>query len=534
MDANVTTDVDLVSHLSERGEFDFIVVGSGIGGGILAQQLAAAKKRVLVVEKGGLVFSTHCLNTSRPHWQVGSVNGPSQDNDIVFNTVKSKVQTAAGSDPYVGGPVYCLGGRSTVWGLYAPRVSQQTIDKYFPQRLGRYLRDDENDPQNNNGYKKAFRFMSNSSQEDGFYPSGENPMQDFSRIKQQLEEAIREHDPEATGVELAPIAGEFKSLRRYQFPKGAYSTVDGLLGMAYAKNEFLTILLKVEAISVTKPVDSPTHCLAVRTMSDGRQFSFKANKAIILCAGTIDTARIALRSDIPDAAKRNVGKGLTDHEIWGVRFHRETAKRLPPLKLQSNITLRDRKALLNVVVNADTFFGSESSSTSLHISSQYFDEGGRLASLCARSHDCNTVNVTLEFSADLVNESRVLNTPSSEPVICVQRRSLQDENSERSMQDLATSIRNRILDIQSAPCAPRLLGAGFGVVAHEVGTMRLKGPNTTSDYVVEDTYKVRDCPDLYVCDLSVFPVSPPANPTLTLAAMALQLAEDLVRESTSE
>jgi choline dehydrogenase-like flavoprotein len=159
VDANLTTDADLVSHLSKRGEYDFIVVGSGIGGGTLAQQPAAAEKRALVIETGGLEFSTHCLNTSRPHWQAGSVAGPSQDNDIVFNTVKNKVQTAKGSDTYVGGPVYCLGGRSTVRGLYAPRIDQDTLKKYFPKRLTQYL-----DDTGGGGYSSAFKLMSNSSQ----------------------------------------------------------------------------------------------------------------------------------------------------------------------------------------------------------------------------------------------------------------------------------------------------------------------------------------------------------------------------------
>lgn len=37
--------------------------------------------------------------------------------------------------------------------------------------------------------------------------------------------------------------------------------------------------------------------------------------------------------------------------------------------------------------------------------------------------------------------------------------------------------------------------------------------------------------NLYVCDLSVFPISPPANPTLTLAALALRLADYLKKDS---
>ena len=97
------------------------------------------------------------------------------------------------------------------------------------------------------------------------------------------------------------------------------------------------------------------------------------------------------------------------------------------------------------------------------------------------------------------------------------------------MQDLVTSIRNTILNLkgpQAQMKAPRLSLAGFGVVAHEVGTMRLRWSDGRR--VVDDRYRVGGFKNLYICDLSIFPVSAPANPILTLAAMAIQLAGDLV------
>ncbi len=71
-------------------------MGSGIGGGVLAQTLVenGRGKRVLLIEQGGLTFSTHCLNTPRPHWNRNIFEGPSQDNDIVYRTVKETIYTA--------------------------------------------------------------------------------------------------------------------------------------------------------------------------------------------------------------------------------------------------------------------------------------------------------------------------------------------------------------------------------------------------------------------------------------------------------
>jgi choline dehydrogenase-like flavoprotein len=72
---------------------------------------------------------------------------------------------------------------------------------------------------------------------------------------------------------------------------------------------------------------------------------------------------------------------------------------------------------------------------------------------------------------------------------------------------------------------PDLSKAGFGVVAHGVGTMRMKKDGTG---VVDENLRLNGVDNLYVCDLSVFPVSPTANPTLTLAALAQRLGNHLL------
>jgi choline dehydrogenase-like flavoprotein len=48
-----------------------------------------------------------------------------------------------------------------------------------------------------------------------------------------------------------------------------------------------------------------------------------------------------------------------------------------------------------------------------------------------------------------------------------------------------------------------------------------------NDGVVDTNLKFLSYDNLYACDLSVFPTSPAANPTLTLAALAMRLAEHL-------
>ena len=157
MDSAFMTDIDRVSDLSKQEHYDSIIVGSGLAGGVLAKRLIEKETRVILIETGGLAFSAHCLNTSRPHWQVNSLEGPPQDNDVVYGAMKKKVQTAAGSDTYAGGPVYCLGGRSNVWGLYSPRIVEKLHRACFPQNISDYLETE--------CCKRAFSLFTNESQD---------------------------------------------------------------------------------------------------------------------------------------------------------------------------------------------------------------------------------------------------------------------------------------------------------------------------------------------------------------------------------
>jgi choline dehydrogenase-like flavoprotein len=73
--------------------------------------------------------------------------------------------------------------------------------------------------------------------------------------------------------------------------------------------------------------------------------------------------------------------------------------------------------------------------------------------------------------------------------------------------------------------------ATIGGVAHEVGTLRMADDGTG---VVDADLKFLGYQNLYACDNSVFPVSPAGNPSLTLAALALRLANHLTQTEAAQ
>ena len=57
-----------LQYMGWRDDFDIVIVGSGIGGGVLADDLAdrlGSQKRILVLEAGSFIYPTHVYNICR-------------------------------------------------------------------------------------------------------------------------------------------------------------------------------------------------------------------------------------------------------------------------------------------------------------------------------------------------------------------------------------------------------------------------------------------------------------------------------------
>lgn len=76
-------------------------------------------------------------------------------------------------------------------------------------------------------------------------------------------------------------------------------------------------------------------------------------------------------------------------------------------------------------------------------------------------------------------------------------------------------------DVKDVDWSSRLTSA-----AHHMGTARM-GTNTNYA-VVDDHLNVFNTPNLYICDASVFPTGGNVNPSLTVAALAIRLAQHII------
>jgi hypothetical protein len=112
--------------------FDVVVAGSGMGGGILADDLAdrlgasGSNKRILVLEVGSYLFPTHVYNCSR-----------FANADVARKyAVKTFTQTGGEADQYYihERPQLNLGGRSIFWSGLIPSIQPWEYE-FFPQNV---------------------------------------------------------------------------------------------------------------------------------------------------------------------------------------------------------------------------------------------------------------------------------------------------------------------------------------------------------------------------------------------------------------
>ena len=250
METFLASDADVVSQLSSLDVFDYIIVGSGMGGGVLAEELLKkGNKNILLIEKGDATFSTHVCNTARPSFARGKQDSP-EGNETIYNKLKSWVQTAEDSEPYVGGPLHCLGGRTVVWGLWIPRADAKTLDNHFPAEVANDLK--------TKWFQEAFNLVTNNSQTEKIYPEGYIDVEELSTSRAEVTAAIEPFMLEDHPVELGPVAIQFHSPAPYLFPQGAYSTTVPLLNRIYSRDRRLTVLLNTEVLNVdfTKPSEA--------------------------------------------------------------------------------------------------------------------------------------------------------------------------------------------------------------------------------------------------------------------------------------
>ncbi len=479
---------------NESRLFDVIVVGSGIGGGILADQLSDMGLEVLLLEAGSLLFPSHVANLPRQH-QVGRF-----DKHIwgLFDEFSIQNYENEPGSQYAGAQSFNLGGRSLFWGGLIPRMSFWELDAWPRESIRWYLED--------SGYQRAEDLMNRSPLPPSSY---------HRRIKQLLRNRFPDFNPFD-----APLAVQYSNSGLATIPTGMFSTADLLMESRLTEGpqgrQHLQVNLNHAVTRLETAGDRVSSVIAYDLVAR-RERHFQG-RMVVLAAGTVESAKIALLSGLNDPSGK-MGVGITDHPIFFTHFAIPASSPFFETRANSKVLLQHRQAgpaahPYNVVLELGADFNQ----------GRYVDDD-ILARHQAERGNTMLCEIVFLFDAPLMEQNQIHQAgPSYARPLVTMAASPAAEPYFAEINGLKDAIIAELGGTALAGDDLSLKFAAPGGVAHEVGTLRL-GENGSG--VVDTNLKFLAYNNLYACDLSVFPTSPAANPTLTLAALAIRLAEHL-------
>ncbi|KAG9104909.1 hypothetical protein FRC07_009681, partial [Ceratobasidium sp. 392] len=473
--------------------------------------------RVLLLEKGGLVFHSHCLNTARPD---GLVNDRGQQNDTFFRLFREDFtfDPPLSSKDWNGGPIFALGGRSSAWGLFAPRIHDHNLGENFHTDVVKELQQEY--------YDRAERLMLLST------PSTKTSHQ---HVMDRLNiEGLATLSTSQVQWEWGRIASEFRDDHNYDFAQGAYSSIDKLLEIAMSKptnpnseiieHEHFKTVLNADVRSLEFDGDKNVNGVNVRTETGKMvRIPVKPGGKVVLCAGSVHSPSILLRSGISQQLLESKGGlHLTDHDIYfyscSFRYIDPSQRAaLGPMKLQSYVMLGQQYCLANMSVDASSFLPRGTSP----------------------DDDLPQFIMVFILPRPLVGDNTIkLDPKTDEPVIRMKRGKAATKQQYGEMQRLTASAMNSLvgsagiqfIGFRGVDVNPHEITLGMlqlGGVAHECGT--LPTDNERNSYCLDSNLALipEIANNVHVCDLSVLPFSPESNPTITLAALAIRLSRHL-------
>lgn len=536
----------ILQYLGPRNDFDIVIVGSGIGGGILADALAerfGPSRRILVLEAGAFLYPTHVYNVCR---------FPNSSLAKHFACDTFTQGGNSGSEFFIGEkPQLNFGGRSIFWSGLIPAIQGWELD-FFPPRVRQDLAA---------GLLNQAGTLMNESRSMGSTAQAvvtllrQTPLAlDFS-----IQETPRAlHQPYLT--ETGTPKDQF-----FTEPTGVFNTAELLInqlgltpGVSHGDLGGMQLLLNHYVEDVQN--HAGRYHLVVRNTLNGQLRTFDAG-AVVLAGGSIESPKLLRRSSLypwlPQTVKNLLGRGLTDHPTTSeiTAFVDRIGNLDLPNSTHAKIILYSRgqrdannqiRFPFNVELNLNHEYWHlrENDPTEQHV----VNAAGQASRL----------DVKFSFGNCLDDDNEIAPAPPFEYVPDLRFRNLSWMDDLRDSRFPALAgwqkdhgqifevLNNVIWRIFSQftrhgqPARPDGevwygqggKGFGWGTVHHSAGSLRMPWrPSYDSDFhpdsVVDEDLQVIGANRLYVCDMSVMPFSSAANPVRTLAALALRLGNQI-------
>lgn len=529
-----------------NNNFDCITIGSGIGGGIFADDLADRNNQpgrsFLVIEAGSFLYPTHVYNIC---------NFP---NYSVAGNFAVETFTQEGEGNFIGEkPQLNFGGRAIFWSGLIPSVQPWELE-FFPETVRNDLRETY--------LTRASKIM-NQSISMGKVSAA---IVDYFRSTELNEEFMIVETPRALHQPYLDPNGTLSD-QFFTEPTGVFNTAEllinqlGLVGDNNQPGQTSEFNVKLNSFveSVDRLGDGRYEVKTVDTLTNESR-SFFAPK-VVVAAGSIESPKLIRRSNVydrlPESVKPLVGLGLTDHPTTNTIKAKVT--NIGPIIINTD----DHGKIMFYSRGKTNPDGSirYPFNVEMNINGEYWHR--RENDPTNPSADpVNEVTVEIKFSFGNPLEDRNMVSPhsSNDYKSKISFKDHRDTNylyesrfpalagwnkTADEVYQILNGLTYQILSKfsffgnEARPLNEGWYGPfnnfGYGTVHHAIGTLRMPyKPSWTGDFqansVVDQNLQVINNEGLYVCDMSVMPFSSAANPVLTLSGLALRLSQSLVSQ----
>lgn len=511
------------------GRVDLLVVGAGPAGSLVARETAAAGHDVVVLDAGPRFDGDR---TERMEAHLRPDDGPAWPRD----PERDGYTTSGRTYPLAATRVKGVGGSTLAWHGMAPRLRERDFELASRHGVGIdwplsyadlrpwYAR-----------AERAFGVAGAADDSDGPPRAEPYPMPAFPPS---VSDAILAEGAEQVGISThtAPNArnsearGDSPACVGYGTcrpvcPSGAKYTAERTVREAETAGARV-----VDRAPVRRLRHDDDRVTGARYTTPGGEYVQEA-RHVVLAAGGVENARLLLlsRSDaVPDGLANSsgaVGRYFTDHLFAGVggRVDRETRQHHVGFHTTESSALYDDA---DPVVGIKLEFLNNAGPTPVGVA---LSDGSWGDDLRERIDDAYgghlAVGALVEQLPDPTN--RVTLDPErtdddGDPVPRIEW-SLDDRT--RAGIERANEVQRAILDAVGAEVTWTVDAETAGPAAHQMGTTRMGTDPTES--VVDPDCRAHDLSNLWIAGSSVFPTGGAMNPTLTIAALSLRLADRL-------